>query len=89
MHRRCKACEKWIRLYEEERARRIDAEVERDTQKRICRSQRESFNKRLSQMSKAFETRETPNCGGGTTVSVPNYDRFGGQGSRFDWDSIV
>ena len=55
---RCKACEKWIALYEEEKARRIEAEIERDVQKDICRMQRESFEKRLHQMSKAFDHRD-------------------------------
>lgn len=54
--RNCRICNEWIALYEEEKARREQAEHEASIQKEIRRMQKESFDGRLAQMSKAVES---------------------------------
>ena len=54
--RSCRICQEWIALYEEEKERRQIAELEANIQKDIRRTQKESFDNRLNQMSKALDT---------------------------------
>lgn len=53
---------KWFLLYIEEKARRIDAEAERDVARHIIEVQKENYEKRIEALLKGCERSEERSC---------------------------
>lgn len=51
----CPACEKWIQLYEEEKARRIELEMDLEMWKEMYYKQRKSYNDRIRNLCRVSD----------------------------------